>query len=287
MTAFPATDPRRLALAERVRVARAIAGVSQQFAADHVDGLARSALSDVERGARELTALEAVDLAAVYDIPLTRLLLEAPGTADEHGEGLLAGLDAADRRDTRTFLDYLRYRRRQRNRRPTDQHPHQPTDDTRSTTMPIAVTDAHLTTDVVLFSRPSGVLHILLIERGGEPFEGRLAFPGGYLDRTGDGREETFLEAAGRELREEAGLGAPPLQQVGVYDTPGRDPRARVISVAFAAFLDTTPVPVAGDDARTATWLPVDDVRDQPGRFAFDHHRILLDALAQLGPAAQ
>ena len=111
MTSLPSTDPQRLALAERVRVARARAGVSQQFAADHVDGLARSALSDVERGARELSALEAVALAAVYDIPLTQLLLGDTGT-DDHAEGLLAGLGPADRHEVRLFLDYLRYRRR-------------------------------------------------------------------------------------------------------------------------------------------------------------------------------
>lgn len=277
MTSLPSTDPQRLALAERVRVARARAGVSQQFAADHVDGLARSALSDVERGARELSALEAVALAAVYDIPLTQLLLGDTDTGtDVHGEGLLAGLGPADRHEVRLFLDYLRYRRR---RHPTtDPSP----DQIRSTAMPTAITDAHLAADVVLFSHQGGVLHVLLIERDGEPFEGQLAFPGGYLDRADDGREETFREVAERELGEKAGLGAPPLWQVGVYDTPGRDPRARVISVAFAALLPTAPEPAAGSDARTATWLPVADVREQPGRFAFDHHRILLEALDQL-----
>lgn len=133
-------------------------------------------------------------------------------------------------------------------------------------------TMAHLTTDIVVFAEQAGVLHVLLIERGSEPFAGYSALPGGYVDEG-----ETFTEAASRELREETGLSAR-LRTVGIYDTPGRDPRGRVVSVAHFAVLPDIPTPTAGDDAREARWVPVADVLANSASLAFDHAEILRDA---------
>ncbi|MEV4317101.1 NUDIX hydrolase [Actinocrispum sp. NPDC049592] len=138
-------------------------------------------------------------------------------------------------------------------------------------------TPAQNTTDLVLFARRAdGVLAVLLIERGWEPFAGCWALPGGYLDPG-----ETSEQAARRELAEETHLTPPPaLALVGVYDTPGRDPRGQVISTAYTALLDHLPTPQAGDDARAAAWVPVPIALDRP--LAFDHARILTDALGTL-----
>ncbi|WP_027947232.1 NUDIX domain-containing protein [Amycolatopsis taiwanensis] len=131
------------------------------------------------------------------------------------------------------------------------------------------ITGAHLTADLVLLARKASVLHVLLIQRDEESdaFPGWWAFPGGYLDE-----DETFEQAARREFREETGLDSPHLlRQVGIYDDPGRDPRGRVISVAYSALLDDMPEPSHGDDARDARWWPVVNVP----KLAFDHKKIL------------
>ena len=139
-------------------------------------------------------------------------------------------------------------------------------------------TNASITTDVLLFAPDdAGAWHVLLIERGHEPFAGRWALPGGYLDP-----HETFTAAAARELNEETGVVFDPaeLDQVGIYDLPGRDPRGRVVSVAFAAVLPHLAVAVGGDDARPARWWPVAEVVSVDfGPLAFDHDRILTDAM--------
>ena len=138
------------------------------------------------------------------------------------------------------------------------------------------ITTAHLTTDIVLFAEHNEVPHVLLIRRGWDPYAGMLALPGGYVD-TG----ETFQQAALRELAEETGLdGITRFHQVGIYDRPDRDPRGRVVSVAFTARVDPMPTPTAGDDAREANWLPVDTVLHT--RLAFDHDHIVRDARALL-----
>ncbi len=135
------------------------------------------------------------------------------------------------------------------------------------------VTDAHLTSDVVATSYIDGVLHVLLIKRREEPYAGCWALPGGYVDRG-----ESFEQAARRELLEETSLCAPAeLRQVGVYDAPDRDPRARVVSVAFAAYFEHALEPVARDDAAVARWVPVEGLSLL--RLAFDHAEIVSDAL--------
>ncbi|MGM7669835.1 NUDIX hydrolase [Microbacterium sp. A93] len=118
-------------------------------------------------------------------------------------------------------------------------------------------------------------LEAVLIERGDEPFAGQLALPGGFVQV-----DEDVEAAAYRELEEEAGLGAADvrLEQLGAYGTPGRDPRMRTVSVAWLAFGRVDRAPRGGSDALSAQWIPVDQV---PGDLAFDHAKILHDAVAQ------
>ncbi|MFJ3637582.1 NUDIX domain-containing protein [Streptomyces sp. NPDC090112] len=125
------------------------------------------------------------------------------------------------------------------------------------------------TADVVLFA----VGHVLLIERGWDPYEGCWALPGGHVDVG-----ETSVVAAARELEEEAGIAVPvaELRQVGAFDAPGRDPRGRYVSVAYTATLTAPVVPTAGDDATAARWWPLDALPD----LAFDHADILAAAAA-------
>ncbi|MFE9360326.1 NUDIX domain-containing protein [Streptomyces olivaceoviridis] len=125
------------------------------------------------------------------------------------------------------------------------------------------------TADVVLFAAG----HVLLIERGWDPFEGCWALPGGHVDMG-----ETSLAAAARELEEETGITVPAddLRQVGAFDAPGRDPRGRYVSVAYTSTLPTPITPTAGDDATAARWWPLTALPD----LAFDHADILARATA-------
>ncbi|GAA4147923.1 NUDIX hydrolase [Actinomadura keratinilytica] len=131
-----------------------------------------------------------------------------------------------------------------------------------------------VTVDLVIFTVRDGGLHVLLVDRGIEPYLGYPALPGGYIDEG-----ETLEEAAVRELREETGLDARDLhlEQLRAYSDPRRDPRGRVITVAYLALGPDLPVPVGGTDAAAAYWAPVSEVLAR--RLAFDHEAILRDGL--------
>ncbi|HEX5495245.1 MAG TPA: NUDIX hydrolase [Mycobacteriales bacterium] len=134
---------------------------------------------------------------------------------------------------------------------------------------------ARLTADVVCVADRDGVPHVLLIRRRWNPYEGMWALPGGHVD-TG----ETVQETATRELAEETGIHTSAMVLVGVYSTPGRDPRGRYVTWAYVARLDTTPEPTAGDDARAAQWTPLPEAL--ASILAFDHNTILANAAAHL-----
>jgi 8-oxo-dGTP diphosphatase len=134
-----------------------------------------------------------------------------------------------------------------------------------------------LAVDLVIFTLRASVLHVLLVQRGIEPFAGDQALPGGFLNNLG----EDILDAAHRELREEANLDGTRLhlEQLGTYGAADRDPRGRIVSVAYLAIAPGLPEPVAGTDAAGAAWTPVDDVASGRVKLAFDHQRILTDGL--------
>ncbi|MFD8974345.1 NUDIX domain-containing protein [Streptomyces sp. NPDC059593] len=134
-----------------------------------------------------------------------------------------------------------------------------------------------LTVDLVILTLRESRLHVLLVERGEEPFQGALALPGGFLNHD----DEEILDAAHRELSEETALtsGWVHLEQLAVYGGPGRDPRGRVVSVAHLAIAPGLPDPVAGTDATEAAWIPADAVLSGEAALAFDHRRIAEDGI--------
>jgi 8-oxo-dGTP diphosphatase len=140
--------------------------------------------------------------------------------------------------------------------------------------------------DLVVLTLVDGALHVLLIRRGEPPFEGKLALPGGIL-RVGDGEEdqgEDLDVAAVRELHEETGLESRDvlLEQFATFGRPGRDPRMRVVSVAYYALVrpELARRVRAGGDAAEARWEPVE--RLDASTLAFDHEDILWVALARM-----
>lgn len=130
-----------------------------------------------------------------------------------------------------------------------------------------------LAVDLVVLSVIDGRLKVLLVERGVEPFVGASALPGGFVL---DG--EDLPDAAVRELEEETGVAGMHrhLEQLRTYGTPGRDPRGRVIAVAYIAFVPTVGEVVAGSDAAAVDWV---DVESLPGDLAFDHAEIINDGV--------
>ncbi len=129
----------------------------------------------------------------------------------------------------------------------------------------------YVTVDIVILTIRDDALSALVVQRAEEPFAGRWALPGGFVDS-----DEDLLEAAVRELREETAVatGDVRLEQLASFGAPGRDPRHRVVSVAWLAVLPHGPEPRAGSDAAGAEWKPVDFLLGE-GRLAFDHADIL------------
>jgi 8-oxo-dGTP diphosphatase len=131
-----------------------------------------------------------------------------------------------------------------------------------------------LTVDLVLVTR-EGRPRVLLIRRKHDPFAGRWALPGGFVDEN-----EPLETAARRELREETGVTAAGLEQLHTFGEPGRDPRGWTVSVAYLGRIDADRVkPQAADDAEAVGWFPL----DAPPEMAFDHADILAAARARLG----
>ena len=129
-----------------------------------------------------------------------------------------------------------------------------------------------VTTDCVIFGFDGTRLNVLLIERGNDPYKGCWAFPGGFLNM-----DESALEGAKRELYEETGLRDAYIHQFHAFSAPDRDPRERVISIAYFALVRLTDVK-AGDDAAKAQWFPLDEIPP----LAFDHDKMLRAALKAL-----
>jgi 8-oxo-dGTP diphosphatase len=129
-----------------------------------------------------------------------------------------------------------------------------------------------VTVDLVVLTIRDDRLCILLVRRGEDPYAGELALPGGFV-RPGEG----LSRAAARELAEETRLtvGTAHLEQLASYGDPGRDPRMRVVTVAYLVLAPEMPLPRAGTDAAEAHWVLIGDV----GVLAFDHRRILADGL--------
>lgn len=118
---------------------------------------------------------------------------------------------------------------------------------------------------------------VLLVRRGGEPFKGCWALPGGFMEM-----DETIERCAVRELKEETGLAfsEAEVRLVGVYSTPERDPRGRTVTVAYLAIVGLSAVSaVAGDDAAEVRWWPLSALPP----LAFDHAMIIADARRMTG----
>jgi 8-oxo-dGTP diphosphatase len=135
---------------------------------------------------------------------------------------------------------------------------------------------AAVAVDLVVLTVREGRFLTVVVERGIPPFKGRMALPGGFVLN-----DETLAEAATRELAEETGVAAETghLEQLATYGDPNRDPRGRVVAVAYLALVPDLPDPVAGSDAAGAGLESVDDLLAEPDRLAFDHHRILSDGV--------
>ncbi len=137
-----------------------------------------------------------------------------------------------------------------------------------------------VTVDTLVLRRSGKGLELLLIRRGREPFRGKWALPGGFVEM-----DEPLEEAAARELAEETGItiDASRLEQVGAFGAPDRDPRGRSIGIAFLVVLQEEELqnmasPVAGDDAADTRWFALESVPE----LAFDHADILAKALHKL-----
>lgn len=129
-----------------------------------------------------------------------------------------------------------------------------------------------VTTDCIIFGFDGVRLNVLLIERGLEPFKGKWAFPGGFMKI-----DESAEEGALRELEEETGLQHVSIQQLQAFTSVDRDPRERVITIAFYSLVKLADVR-GGDDAARAKWFPLDEIPP----LAFDHEHILRVAFSRL-----
>jgi 8-oxo-dGTP diphosphatase len=123
-----------------------------------------------------------------------------------------------------------------------------------------------LTVDALVLAKEGEEWHLLLIQRGKEPFKNRWALPGGFVNM-----EETLEQACCRELEEETGLQLSNMEQFRVFDAIDRDPRHRTISVVFYAMIPGVCQVKGEDDASDARWFPLSQLPE----LAFDHWEII------------
>jgi 8-oxo-dGTP diphosphatase len=129
--------------------------------------------------------------------------------------------------------------------------------------------------DAVVFTFAGERAKVLLVNRKNEPFKGKWAVPGGFVDL-----DEELEDAAARELAEETGLTGVKLEQMRAFGTVGRDPRGRMITIAFMGIATERQDQIrAGDDAAKAQWF---DIEDLPQDMAFDHDEVLKFAIEKL-----
>ncbi|MBR0374283.1 MAG: NUDIX hydrolase [Mogibacterium sp.] len=145
-----------------------------------------------------------------------------------------------------------------------------------------------LTADIIVLTRQDGQDKLLMIRRGGHPFLGCWALPGGFAEQG-----ETIEQTAARELEEETGVSGLSLELVGIYSKPGRDPRGWTVSAAYVACVPADAIRIqAGDDAAAAQWVDYEVTRAADGSVAevrlalpgggqpaFDHMEIITDAV--------
>lgn len=135
-----------------------------------------------------------------------------------------------------------------------------------------------VTTDAVLLSREGDRWSVLLIQRRNEPFQNHWALPGGFLDEN-----EDPAEGVARELEEETGITGIPLQPLGFWGSPGRDPRGHTVSLVYWVRLEgPRPAGKAADDAKELRWHALDELPP----LAFDHDAIIESARERLNPGS-
>ncbi|OYQ43807.1 NUDIX hydrolase [Flavobacterium cyanobacteriorum] len=123
-----------------------------------------------------------------------------------------------------------------------------------------------VTVDAVVFRQGAVATEILLIQRKNEPYKGKWALPGGFVDK-----DEDLKDAAIRELKEETGLHVTGLYQLGAFGKPHRDPRHHTVSVVYVGFAPENAKTTGADDALEAKWFPVMSLP----KLAFDHQDIV------------
>jgi 8-oxo-dGTP diphosphatase len=133
-----------------------------------------------------------------------------------------------------------------------------------------------VTVDAVVFSLSGSKTQVLLINRGREPYKGKWAVPGGFVEI-----EEELEDAVARELQEETGLTGVQLEQMRTFGTCGRDPRGRQISIVFTGIATEGQDKIRpGDDAAKAKWF---DIEKLPEDLAFDHDEMIKCGIEKLG----